>query len=104
MDMQGISPVRTLANIVVSKLQPDEAVRKAPPAVEKGGSKTADNNITKAKQRVKSSTNIAKSTAVPVDFHDGVIETFINEMDFIQRQMKAPPGQEDSPQSLDTLV
>ena len=102
MDVQSISPVKTLVSsgpTRVAALQLDEKPR---PYVEKQGSSTEYPRANGARQRVQP-LQPAPSTIEPIDFHDGVIGTFINEMDLLQTRVLAS-GDEDSPQSIDALA
>ena len=89
MDIQGIGPVKTKNAVTgqVNRLQPGEIGQKVP-----------------RKPQAVQPLSTPQKTAEPVDFQDGAIGTFINEMDLLQNRALAPLQDEDSPPSLATLV
>ena len=108
MNIHGISTVWTSANVVANKLQHDtlhpEAIQKAQNVVDISGSTTSDSKVNKAGQRVQPRKNVRNISAEHVDFRTGVVETFINEMDLIKKQMLKPAEEMDFPHSLDAQV
>ena len=108
MGIQSISPVRTSVNVVANKTQPIEfrpkALRESQHVVDKSGIATADSKADKARQRVQPLMNARNIPVEPVDFQTGAAETFIDEMDLVERQTLAPAEEQGLPPSLDTLV
>lgn len=109
MDVQGISPVKTLVGAGsnrINALHPSESLHnageKSRPAVEQVGSAGEDSGANRIRPRVQP-LHPAPSTIKPIDFHDGVIGTFINEMDLLQNRVMAS-GDQGSQQALDALV
>jgi len=89
MDIQGIGPVKTGSAVTsqISQLRRGEVSQK----------------VSEKSQAVEP-LSAPQKTAEPVDFQDGAIGTFINEMDLLQNRALAPPQEEDLPPSLDTLA